>query len=100
MTTLITPEPSPVRRRLRVPIWLVLARVLGGMTSAMAVVIGARFYVAGLTSTGELVEDLGRASLAQLTEAIESQLQPASDQAHFLADILSRDQVDPGDNQR
>ncbi len=100
MTTLTTPEVRPAKRRVRVPIWLVLALVLGGMTSVMAVVIGARFYVAGLTSTGELMEDLGRASLAQLTETIESQLQPASDQARFLADLLSRDQVDPGDNQR
>ena len=33
-------------------------------------------------------------------QTIESQLQPASDQARFLADILSRDQVDPRDNQR
>jgi class 3 adenylate cyclase len=88
------------KRRLRVPIGLVLVLVLGGMTSVMAVVIGVRFYIAGLTSTTQLVEDLGRSSLAQLTETIESQLQPAADQAKFLADILSRDQVDPKDNQR
>jgi adenylate cyclase len=88
------------KRRLRVPIWLVLVLVLGGMTSVMAVVIGVRFYIAGLTSTTQLVEDLGRSSLAQLTETIESQLQPAADQARFLADILSRDQIDPKNNQR
>ena len=91
---------SSGKRRLRVPIWLVLVLVLGGMTSVMAVVIGVRFYIAGLTSTTQLVEDLGRSSLAQLTETIESQLQPAADQANFLADILSRDQVDPKNNQR
>ena len=100
MTTLVTKDGKRTGRRLRVPIWLVLALVLGGMTSTMAVVIGARFYVAGLASTRQLVEDLGRASLAQLTETIESQLQPASDQARFLADLLSRGQVDPEDNQR
>lgn len=96
----LTARDSRPKRRLRVPIWLVLVLVLGGMTSMMAVVIGARFYVAGLVSTSELVEDLGRSSLAQLTETIESQLQPAADQAEFLASILSRDQVDPKDNQR
>jgi adenylate cyclase len=100
MTTRATKDSKRARRRLRVPIWLVLALVLGGMTSAMAVVIGARFYLAGLASTRQLAEDLGRASLAQLTETIESQLQPASDQARFLADLLSRRQVDPEDNQR
>ncbi|WP_119301560.1 adenylate/guanylate cyclase domain-containing protein [Dongia deserti] len=91
---------SFAKRRLRVPIWVVLVLVLGGMTSVMAVVIGVRFYVAGLVSTTQLVEDLGRSSLAQLTEMIESQLQPAADQSKFLADILSRDQVDPKNNQR
>src|SRR5215510_12159861 len=88
------------KHSLRVPMWLVLVVVLGGMTSVMAIVIGVRFYVAGRTSTSELVQDLGRSSLAQLTETIESQLQPAADQAQFLADILSRDQVDPKDDQR
>lgn len=100
MTTHATPEAKPVKPRLHLPIWLVLALVLGGMTSIMAVVIGVRFYVAGVISTNELVEDLGRLSLAQLSETIESQLQPAADQASFLADLLSRDQVDPANNQR
>ncbi|HET6161446.1 MAG TPA: adenylate/guanylate cyclase domain-containing protein [Dongiaceae bacterium] len=100
MTTLITQDRQTAKRRMRIPIWLVLVLVLGGMTSVMAVVIGVRFYVAGLVSTNQLVDDLGRASLAQLTETIGSQLQPASDQATFLADILSSDQVDPRSNQR
>jgi class 3 adenylate cyclase len=100
MTTLITPDSKPVKRRLRMPIWLVLVLALGGMTSIMAVVIGVRFYLAGRASTSQVVDDLGRSALAQLTGTIESQLQPAADQAKFLADILSRDQVDPRDNQR
>jgi class 3 adenylate cyclase len=100
MTTLVTPDPGSKRRRLRLPIWLVLVLALGGMTSIMAVVIGAGFYVAGLVNTGELVEDLGQSALAQLSATIESQMQPASDQARFLANILSRDQVDPKDSQR
>jgi adenylate cyclase len=100
MTTPITRDTQPAKRRLRLPIWLVLVLVLGGMTSIMALVIGVRFYVAGLTSTYELVKDLGQTSLTQLTETIESQLQPAYDQARFLADLLSRDQIAPGDNQR
>src|SRR3982751_1782797 len=100
MTTLITRDAKAAKRRVRVPIWLVLVLVLGGMTSIMAVVIGVRFYIAGRASTTQLVDDLGRASLAQLTEGIESQLQPAADQARFLADLLSRDQVDPNDDRR
>jgi class 3 adenylate cyclase len=100
MTTLIGRDVETAKRRVHVPIWLVLVLVLGGMTSIMALVIGVRFYLAGRASTSQLVEDLGRASLAQLTEAIESQMQPAADQARFLADLLSADQVDPHQNQR
>ena len=100
MTTLAGRDVQPAKRRLRVPIWLVLVLVLGGMTSVMAVVIGVRFYIAGLISTSQLVGDLGRTSLTQLADGIESQLQPAADQARFLADLLSRDQVDPTDSQR
>src|SRR5690242_11259111 len=100
MTILATRNPGSTKRRLRVPIWLVLVLVLGGMTSIMALVIGVRFYVAGLISTSQLVGDLGRTSLTQLADGIESQLQPAADQARFLADLLSRDQVDPTDSQR
>ncbi len=88
------------KQRLRLPIWLVLALVLGGLTSIMALVIGLLFYFAGLASTGMVINDLGRRALSQLSETIESQLQPAADQARFLSDLLSRDQVDPKDNQR
>jgi adenylate cyclase len=100
MTTLITRDGQGAKRRVRMPIWLVLVLALGGMTSVMAVVIGVGFYLAGLSSADQLVKDLGRSGLAQLTETIESQLQPAADQARFLSDLLSRDQVDPDDNQR
>jgi adenylate cyclase len=100
MTAQIIRDPRPAKRRLRVPIWLVLVLALGGMTSIMAVVIGGSFYVLGFISTSELIDELGRSALSQLNETIDSQLQPASDQSKFLADILSRDQVDPKDNQR
>jgi class 3 adenylate cyclase len=100
MTTLTTPDSRRAVRGIRMPVWLLLVLVLGGMTSIMALVIGVRFYLAGLSSADQLVKDLGRSGLAQLTETIESQMQPAADQARFLADILSRDQVDPDDNQR
>jgi adenylate cyclase len=100
MTTLITRDGQGAKRRMRMPIWLVLVLALGGMTSVMAVVIGVSFWVAGFISTSDVVENLGRSAIAQLSATIESQLQPASDQAAFLADILSRDQVDPQDNQR
>ncbi|MGH6893965.1 MAG: adenylate/guanylate cyclase domain-containing protein [Dongiaceae bacterium] len=100
MTTVTPQDIRSAKRRIRLPIWLVLVLALGGMTSVMAVVIGVGFYVAGLISTSRLVEDLGRTALAQLTEAIESQLRPAADQAQFLADLLSRDQLDPDNNRR
>src|SRR5262245_44986539 len=100
MTAVMAPDGKPAKQRIRLPIWLVLVMVLGGMTSIMALVIGLMFYFAGLTSTSMLVGDLGRSALTQLRETIDSQLQPAADQARFLADILSRDQVDPKDNQR
>lgn len=82
------------------PIWLALVLALGGMTTIMAMVIGVSFYIAGVVSTGKIVDDLGRASMAQLADTIDSQLQPVHDQAQFLADLLSRDQVNPGDSQR
>ena len=100
MTTLTTRDGQRAKRRIRIPIWLVLVLALGGMTSVMAVVIGVSFWLAGFISTNDLVEDLGRSAIAQLSATIESQLQPASDQAAFLSDLLSRDQVDPDDNQR
>lgn len=99
MTTQTAPG-SRSKRSIRLPIWLALVLALGGMTSIMALVIGVSFYIAGFVSTSQLVDDLGRSALAQLHETIDSQLQPAADQARFLADILSRDQVDPKDNQR
>jgi adenylate cyclase len=100
MTTLTTRDGQRAKHRIRIPIWLVLVLALGGMTSVMAVVIGVSFWLAGFISTNDLVEDLGRSAITQLSATIESQLQPASDQAAFLSDLLSRDQVDPDDNQR
>ena len=100
MTTLTTQGSRGAKRRLRVPIWLVLVLALGGMTGIMALVIGVSFWVAGFISTRDLVDELGRSAFAQLTQTIDSQLQPAADQSMFLADILSRDQVDPKDSQR
>jgi adenylate cyclase len=100
MTTVTAPENRPARHYVRLPIWLVLVLALGGMTSIMALVIGVGFYFFGFTGTRELVQELGETSLAQLSATVDSQLQPAYDQARFLADLLSRDQVDPNDNQR
>jgi class 3 adenylate cyclase len=95
-----TLKAREAKQRVRLPIWLVLVLVLGGLTSIMALVIGLLFYFAGLKSTQMVINDLGSRALSQLSETIESQLQPAADQARFLSDILSRDQVDPKDNRR
>jgi len=81
-------QESRSKQRLRLPIWLALVLALGGMTSIMALVIGISFYVAGFISTSKLVDDLGRSAISQLNETIDSQLQPAADQARFLAHRL------------
>lgn len=89
-----------VRRRWRLPIWLVLALAFGGLTTATATVIGIRFYVAAFRNALELALDLGDAELSRINATVEAQLQPAADQARFLADYISRGRVSPGDDRR
>jgi class 3 adenylate cyclase len=88
------------RRRWRLPIWLVLALAFGGLTTATATVIGVRFYVAAFDNALELALDLGDAELSRISSTVNAQLQPAADQARFLADYISRGRVSPGDDQR
>jgi class 3 adenylate cyclase/HAMP domain-containing protein len=92
-------EKAP-RRRWRLPIWLVLALAFGGLTTATATVIGVLFYVAARDNARKLTLDLGDAELSRISSTVNAQLQPAADQARFLADYISRGRVSPGDNRR
>ena len=88
------------RRRWRLPIWLVLALAFGGLTTATATVIGIVFYNAAFDNALELVLDLGDAELSRIDSTVTAQLQPAADQARFLADYISRGRVSPADDRR
>jgi adenylate cyclase len=88
------------QRRWRLPIWLVLAFAFGGLTTATATVIGIVFYRAAFDDARELVLDLGDAELSRIGSTVTAQLQPAADQARFLADYISRGRVSPADDRR
>ena len=92
-------EKAP-RRRWRLPIWLVLALAFGSLTTATATVIGVLFYVTAFGDALELALDLGDAELSRINSTVNAQLQPAADQARFLADYISRGRVSPSDDQR
>lgn len=77
-----------------------LALAFGGLTAATATVIGIRFYWAALDNALELALDLGNAELSHISGTVEAQLQPAADQARFLADYISRGRVSPADDAR
>jgi class 3 adenylate cyclase len=84
----------------RVPIWLALVLAFGGLTIATATVIGTFFYIAAVRNALDLALDLGDAELSRINGTLDAQLQPAADQARFLADYISRGHVSPNDQQR
>ena len=86
--------------RWRLPIWLVLALAFGGLTAITAAVIGICFYIAAISNAFSLALDIGDAELSRIGVTVDAQLQPASDQARFLADYISRGRVSPGDKER
>lgn len=88
------------RHRWRLPIWLVLALAFGGLTAITASVIGIRFYVAALDNALDLALGVGDAELSHIKDTVDAQLQPAADQARFLADYISRGHVSPADTPR
>lgn len=93
-------EPEKRRRRWRLPIWLVLVLAFGGLTAGTAVVIGLSFYLAALGNALGLALNIGDAELSRIGTTVDAQFQPASDQARFLADYVSRGHVAPGDEER
>lgn len=100
MTTVTTPDTRPAKRRIRLPVWLALALAFGGLTSATAIVVGASFYVTAIGNAFDLAMSVGDAELSQINVSVEAQLQPAADQARFLADYISRGRVAPDDEAR
>ncbi len=96
----LAPVPAPARRRWRLPIWLVLALAFGGLTAITATVIGICFYVAAVGNALSLALDVGDAQLSRIGTTVDAQLQPAADQARFLADYISRGHVSTGDQDR
>lgn len=93
------PDIAP-RRRWRLPIWLALALAFGVLTAASATVIGILFYVAAIGNALDLALELGDAELSHISDTVDAQLQPAADQARFLADYVSRGHVSPDDEER
>lgn len=93
------PDPAPPRRW-RLPIWLVLALTLGGLTAITAFVIGVGFYLAAIDNARELARDVGDAQVSRISATVDAQFQPAADQARFLADYIARGHVDIGDERR
>ena len=77
-----------------------LALAFGGLTTATATVIGVVFYVVAFGNALELALDLGDAELSRISSTVNAQLQPAADQARFLADYISRGRVSPSDDKR
>ncbi len=82
------------------PIQLVLLIIFGGITVATAAAVGLGFYVAAIRNAGELTRDIGKAELRRIGNALDSQLQPAAEQAKFLADFLALGHIDPKDERR
>ena len=76
------------RRRLRVPIWLVLALAFAGLVLVTTAIIASRLYTAAFRSTGELVAEMGDQRLDALSEALKAELQPAQDSSNFIAQYI------------
>lgn len=87
-------------RRVRLPIWVVLAIAFGGLTAISAAVVGFLFYLAAIDNARDLARDVGGAQVSRIAATVDAQFQPAADQARFLADYISRGHVGVGDEQR
>src|SRR3954468_15210020 len=90
----------PTRRRMRVPIWLVLALAFAGLVLVTTAVIAGRLYTAAFRSTGELVAEMGDQRLTALTEAVKAELQPAQDSSNFIGQYILSGGVSITDDRR
>lgn len=87
-------------KRLRAPIWLVLALAFAGLVVLTTAMVAARLYSAAFRSTGDLVAEMGDTRTAALAEAIKAELQPAEDASRFLSAYILSDRVAIGDDRR
>ena len=87
-------------RRVRAPIWLVLALAFAGLVLVTTAIIASRLYTAAFRSTGELVADLGDQRLTSLQEALKAELQPAQDSASFIGQYVLSGRVAVTDDRR
>ena len=88
------------RRRLRAPIWLVLAIAFSGLVLLTTAVIATRLYSAAFRGTGDLVADLGDSRLNALTDALKEQLRPAQDSSNFIGQYILSGRVAVTDDRR
>jgi class 3 adenylate cyclase len=89
-----------MKRRLRAPIWLVLAVAFAGLVVLTTAIVAARLYSAAFRSTGDLVAEMGNTRTAALAEAVKAELQPAEDASRFLSAYILSDRVAIDDDRR
>jgi class 3 adenylate cyclase len=87
-------------RRVRAPIWLVLALAFAGLVLATTAIIASRLYTAAFRSTGELVAEMGDQRLTALSEALKAELRPAQDSSNFISQYILSGGVDITDDRR
>jgi adenylate cyclase len=87
-------------RRVRVPIWLVLALAFSSLVLITTAIIASRLYTAAFRSTGELVAEMGDARLTSLSEALKAELQPAEDSSAFISQYILSGRVAVTDDRR
>jgi class 3 adenylate cyclase/cell division protein FtsB len=90
----------PVMRRVRAPIWLVLALAFAGLVLVTTAVIGGRLYAAAFRSTVDLIAETGNTRLNATTDALRTELRPAEDSSQFLADYILSGRVSIEDDRR
>ena len=87
-------------KRLRVPIWLVLALAFAGLVVLTTAVVAARLYSSALRSTTDLVAEMGDTRTAALAAAVKAELQPAEYSSRFLSAYILSDRVSVMDERR
>jgi class 3 adenylate cyclase len=89
-----------LKRRVRVPIWLVLALAFSSLVLVTTAIIASRLYTAAFRSTGELVAEMGDARLTSLEEALKAELRPAQDSSNFIGQYILSGRVAVTDDRR
>jgi adenylate cyclase len=87
-------------RRLRAPIWLVLALAFAGLVLLTTALVTARLYASALRSTTDLVVEMGDTRTASLAAAVKAELQPAEYSSRFISDYILSSRVSVDDDRR